>query len=150
MDEEIFKGLEWFNENWPNYKKREMFRVEMYKKEGYAVAFEVDPLRVLVVYLIGQEGGLHGALVISDPRQRVDDDKLLCFSMDVSYKSDMMREFKRKYKSSGPNLEKACKESFAELQAKLLEDPNAIVAIAKAAGISRPPKLKTRWLKTIN
>jgi hypothetical protein len=52
--------------------------VQLGKREGYAIAFQVGMVQVLFAVFQGQRGGLSGLLTVVDLSQQIEINKLIC------------------------------------------------------------------------
>jgi hypothetical protein len=82
--ERYLDTLSWFNMQWPKYPKDEIYNATIGKRIGYAIAFETDRLQILISIMKGSRGGITGLLIITDPSQMVEVDRLICCDCSIS------------------------------------------------------------------
>ena len=81
--EEYLETLSWFGKRWPKYTKDEIFSATVGKRNGHAIAFETGGLQVLLSILKGPKGGITSLLIIVDPSQPIEVDKLICCDYSI-------------------------------------------------------------------
>lgn len=80
---QYFEILSWFISNWTGYAKDEVFSVSSGNRSGHTIAFQTDSLKILMGILRGSKGGIYGFLMIVDPTQQIEVDKLVCCDSSI-------------------------------------------------------------------
>jgi hypothetical protein len=80
---EYLDTLSWFNTSWQNHPKNRIFTAKIDSRDGYAAAFETGDLQVLLGIFKGPKGGITSLLMIVDPSQLIEVDRLVCCNCSI-------------------------------------------------------------------
>lgn len=75
--------LSLFNKSWAECTKDKVYHTTIGNRTGYAVAFETSSLQVLLGIVKGPKGGITSFLIIVDPSQPIEVDKLICCDCSI-------------------------------------------------------------------
>jgi hypothetical protein len=126
-----FVTLAWMEEKWPLYKKNEVFPAHRSNREGYAIAFEVGTLRILLGILRGKRGGASGEIVVVDTSQKIEVDKLLCVGCQ-SLHGFFMDRIRGHY----ADFDQYCPQLLVEMMKRLTDDSELIKTLATEIGFT--------------
>ncbi|HEY4498954.1 MAG TPA: hypothetical protein VJH94_02720 [Candidatus Paceibacterota bacterium] len=137
--------LEWFGRNWPNYPKDSVFAVNIGTKQGYAIAFETHPLRVLLGAVKGPKGGLYGILIVVDPTQKILIDQLLCSSTQIGTSETLdMLSLWLELKPYAANFDEKCPNHLLRTSQKMKDNPESVRTTADIIGSEPCPVITTK------
>ena len=138
--EHHFKILEWFEEKWPGYPKDIVFPGRVGNAHGYLIAFEVSPYRVLFGAMQGSRGGITGILVVVNPTQPVEIDRLLCSDATIRREEpishlDLLVHYNKQ------DFNEVCPEYLIDTMREWKDAPGLVATMADIVGFGQPSVL---------